>query len=245
MLSEKPWRTDKVVQLGIALVVCLCFGIVTAGALREFDVVGFRSDTDVGLIVVGTLSAHGAAWLLMLIFLSQHHLSWIDALGLRGPRVGRALLLAVVVAALVLPASLWLKTRSELILKALNWEPSVQTAVKMLEGANSIWLQIYLAVFTIVVAPVAEEFIFRGVLYPFVKRLGFPRLAWFGVSLVFALMHADAATLVPLFVLALALTWLYERTDNLLAPIAAHSLFNAVNVVFLFLDSAGQASAQT
>jgi membrane protease YdiL (CAAX protease family) len=43
----------------------------------------------------------------------------------------------------------------------------------------------------------------------------------------------DAATLVPLFVLALALTWLYERTDNLLAPIMAHSLFNIANLVVL------------
>ena len=37
----------------------------------------------------------------------------------------------------------------------------------------------------------------------------------------------NAPTFVPLFVFALALTWLYERTDNLLAPITAHALFNA------------------
>ena len=83
----------------------------------------------------------------------------------------------------------------------------------------------------------AEEFIFRGVLYPFVKQLGWPRLAWFGVSFLFALIHLDAATFVPLFVLALALTWLYEKTDNLLAPITAHGLFNAANLVLLFLSN--------
>jgi membrane protease YdiL (CAAX protease family) len=70
-------------------------------------------------------------------------------------------------------------------------------------------------------------------LYPFVKQLGWRRLAWFGVSFAFALIHDAAATFVPLFVLALALTWLYEKTDNLLAPIAAHSLFNAANLVIL------------
>ena len=43
----------------------------------------------------------------------------------------------------------------------------------------------------------------------------------------------NAPTFVPLFVLALALTWLYEKTDNLLAPITAHSLFNAANLVVL------------
>ena len=36
-----------------------------------------------------------------------------------------------------------------------------------------------------------------------------------------------------LFALALALTWLYERTDNLLAPITAHALFNAANYMVL------------
>ncbi|MGH7953935.1 MAG: lysostaphin resistance A-like protein, partial [Limisphaerales bacterium] len=95
----------------------------------------------------------------------------------------------------------------------------------------------YFGVFAIVIAPVAEEFIFRGMLFPFIKRLGFPKLAWFGVSFLFAAIHFDVAIFVPLFVLALALTWLYERTDNLLAPIAVHALFNATNFVMLILQT--------
>ena len=58
-------------------------------------------------------------------------------------------------------------------------------------------------------------------------------LAWFGVSALFALIHVNLPTFVPLFALALALTWLYERTDNLLAPIIAHALFNAANFAVL------------
>ncbi len=103
-------------------------------------------------------------------------------------------------------------------------------AVKLLTDAKSIWTVVYLGVFAVVIAPVAEEFIFRGMLFPFVKRLGFPKLAWFGVSFLFALIHLNAPTFVPLFALALALTWLYDRTDNLLAPITAHALFNAANL---------------
>ena len=34
--------------------------------------------------------------------------------------------------------------------------------------------------------------------------------------------------------LALLLTALYELTDNLLAPIVAHALFNALNFITLF-----------
>ena len=87
------------------------------------------------------------------------------------------------------------------------------------------------------IAPVAEEFIFRGILYPFIKQLGWPKLALFGVSFLFALIHVNAPTFVPLFVFALALTWLYERTDRLIAPILAHGLFNGANLIILFAQA--------
>jgi membrane protease YdiL (CAAX protease family) len=40
----------------------------------------------------------------------------------------------------------------------------------------------------------------------------------------------------PLAVLALVLTVLYERTNNLLAPITAHMLFNAFNLARLLFS---------
>jgi membrane protease YdiL (CAAX protease family) len=47
-------------------------------------------------------------------------------------------------------------------------------------------------------------------------------------------------TFVPLAVLALVLTVLYERTNNLLAPITAHVLFNALNFgILLVLQQVG------
>jgi membrane protease YdiL (CAAX protease family) len=38
-----------------------------------------------------------------------------------------------------------------------------------------------------------------------------------------------------LLLLALLLVWLYEYTDNLLAPLTAHALFNAINLVIFFV----------
>jgi hypothetical protein len=122
-----------------------------------------------------------------------------------------------------------------LVLTKMGWPPEQETAVTVLTGAKTWWLRAYLGVFTVVIAPVAEEFFFRGMLYPFVKQLGRPRLAWFGVSFLFALIHWDAAAFVALFLLALVLTWLYEKTDNLLVPIVAHAFFNAVNLILLCL----------
>ena len=237
MLSEKPWQTDKVFQLGIAQLICLCLGMFAAGFLHEIGVKGFRDEGDIGIILVGTLSFQGAAWLLIYIFLREHHVAWTAALGLRGPAPGRAVVLAVVVVVLILPVAWLLQFVSYEILTRIGLEPKVQAAVKLLEDARSIGMRLYLGLYAIVVAPVAEEFIFRGVLYPFLKRYGYPRLALWGVSFAFALVHTDMATFLSLFALALALTWLYERTDNLLAPITAHGLFNATNFALLFLQS--------
>ena len=82
---------------------------------------------------------------------------------------------------------------------------------------------------TIALAPVAEELLFRGILYPTLKQNGHPRLAWVVTSVVFALIHHNLMALLPLTFLAVILTLLYEFTGNLIAPITTHSLFNAVN----------------
>ena len=137
----------------------------------------------------------------------------------------------------MLPVVLGLEKISTVVLEKIGWPVEDQRAVEVFAHAKSFWLRGYLALFAVVIAPVAEEFIFRGILYPFIKQLGWPRLAWLGVSFLFALIHVNAPTFLPLFVLALALTWLYERTDRLIAPIVAHGLFNGANLILLFAQA--------
>jgi membrane protease YdiL (CAAX protease family) len=233
MLSAKPWRGEAVLQFCGAQLLCFCLGLMMAGLLQKAGLAAFRPPDGFGAVLLGTLGFQGVAWLLILFFLRQHQTGWREAFGFRGPQLPRALLLAVLAAIILLPVALGLQQVSAVVLTKLGWQPQEQMAVTLLAGTKSWWMRIYLGAFAVVLAPVAEEFIFRGMLYPFVKQLGWPRLAWIGVSFAFALIHDDAVTFVPLFVLALSLTWLYEKTDNLLAPIAAHSLFNAANLVIL------------
>jgi membrane protease YdiL (CAAX protease family) len=237
MLSPKPWRAEAVIQLVAGVFVCLCLGVVTAGLLRQAGVPAFKSPDSFANILVATLSFQGAAWFLIFIFLKQHDTHWRDAFGFRNVKLKKALLLAAGVLALALPVVLGLQYGSALALEKLGWPPENQRAVELLAHAKSFWLRGYLAFFAMVLAPVAEEFIFRGVLFPFIKQRGWPKLAWFGVSFLFALIHFNAPSFVPLFALALVFTWLYEKTDCLLAPIAAHSLFNTANLVILFTQS--------
>ena len=84
-------------------------------------------------------------------------------------------------------------------------------------------------------APVAEESLFRGIIYPWIKQTGFPQLALWGSSLLFAAAHLNAVTFLPLLVLALVLAVLYEKTNNLLSCITAHAVFNGLNFAALYL----------
>ena len=218
-----------------AQLLCFCFALMIAGLLQRAGLAAFKPPDGFGAVLLGTLGFQGAAWLLILFFLRQHQVGWREAFGCQGPQLLRALLMALLVVIILLPVALGLQQISAVVLTKLGWPAEEQLAVMLLTSTKSWGMRVYLGAFAVVLAPVAEEFIFRGMLYPFVKQLGWPRLAWFGVSFAFALVHDDAATFVPLFVLALALTWLYEKTDNLLAPIAAHSLFNGANLVLLCL----------
>jgi membrane protease YdiL (CAAX protease family) len=234
MLSAKPWRGEAVLQFCGAQLICFCLALTIARLLQTAGLAAFQPPDGFGAVLLGTLGFQGVAWLLILFFLRQHQAGWREALGVCGPQLPRALLTALLLAIAILPVAWGLQFISVDALTRAGWPPEEQFAVTLLANTKSWWMRVYLGAFAVVLAPVAEEFIFRGMLYPFVKQLGWPRLAWVGVSFAFALIHDDAATFVPLFVLALALTWLYEKTDNLLAPITAHALFNAANLVLLF-----------
>lgn len=237
MLTEKPWRSVAVLQFCAAQFACLSLGLTLAGLLQKTGLAAFKPPDGFGLLLCATLGFQGATWVLIGFFLRQHHLRWRDAFGLRPAALPRALLAAVVALAVALPVVLALQQLSVAALEKIGWPPQEQTAVQLVVTTKSWWTRAYLGVFAVVIAPVAEEFIFRGMLYPFIKQRGFPKLAWIGVSLLFAFIHLDAATFVPLVALALALTWLYEFTDVLLAPIAVHALFNAVNFAMLLWET--------
>ena len=66
---------------------------------------------------------------------------------------------------------------------------------------------------------------------------GFPRLALWGTALFFAVSHANLMAFLPLTFFGLVLALLYEATDNLLAPITVHALFNAINLVLLLVET--------
>jgi membrane protease YdiL (CAAX protease family) len=138
-------------------------------------------------------------------------------------------------------------------------------------------LTIFAILLACVIAPLAEELLFRGLLQTMLVRMfsmmferrwaramDNPNLSmdhqsslvpleyepalvpipstnvgvrWAAVivtSAIFAAIHIEPAFLAPLFVLALGLGYVYERTGNLWVTITAHALFNTAQILLYF-----------
>jgi len=98
-----------------------------------------------------------------------------------------------------------------------------------------------LTVMAVVLAPVAEELIFRAGIFRFLRGRA-PRLVALVLpALFFALLHVDRTnlnglvTVAPLTALGIVFSLAYERTGRIAVPMLAHALFNLHTVIFLLL----------
>lgn len=89
----------------------------------------------------------------------------------------------------------------------------------------------------VIVAPLCEEFLFRGFFYGVWKRYLGPLWAGLLACLLFAAFHTSLPAFASLFVLAICLNLAYERTGSLLVPIGMHALFNFVSLLYLYVQS--------
>jgi uncharacterized protein len=110
-----------------------------------------------------------------------------------------------------------------------------QEAIEMFARAGSASVRIALSLTAVIIAPMAEEFIFRGWLYPVLKRFTTGPFAALATALLFGAVHVNFAGLIPLTFFGLLLCWLYERSGSLLTPMLAHSLFNGITLLLIRL----------
>lgn len=89
----------------------------------------------------------------------------------------------------------------------------------------------------VIIAPIAEEILFRGYLYGKLKKFFPVWVAVLATSLLFGALHGAWNLAIDTFALSLVLCMLRESTGNILASILLHMTKNGIAFYFLFINS--------
>ncbi|MCZ6674732.1 MAG: type II CAAX endopeptidase family protein [Verrucomicrobia bacterium] len=124
-----------------------------------------------------------------------------------------------------------------ILLEFLNLPTDPQDLVTQVEEMGISPVLFFVAFLAVVVAPISEELLFRAFIYRSLKTYVSPTLSAVLTSLMFAGMHLNLLSFLPLFLLGLWLCRTYEKTGNIFVPIIFHGLFNGNTLLVLMLIS--------
>lgn len=79
---------------------------------------------------------------------------------------------------------------------------------------------------TLVVAPIAEEALMRGLIYPALRRRLSMLVSTTITVAAFGILHTNIVQMLAVVPLSVLLCWIYERTARLVPCIITHGLFN-------------------
>ncbi len=125
---------------------------------------------------------------------------------------------------------IWLMTYLGRLFVGPDFKMQANEGLTVVIGNSQPSLRALMFVFLILIAPVFEEMLFRGILQSVIRGLT-PR-PWEAIvitSVFFAVSH-PWTHLPALFVLSCCMGYAYEKSGSLLRPIFIHALFNAANI---------------
>ncbi|MEO7933119.1 MAG: CPBP family intramembrane glutamic endopeptidase [Chthoniobacterales bacterium] len=213
-------------DIAVALTLSVLFGWLAIGLFSAPEKPFTESD------ILGSLIMQALFGSAVLGYLAIRKIPLRDYFGLDHRSAWKSILLGFVLMLGILPCI-------GILANVLNTEPaSEQAAVKFFRGSTSLQARVMLAFMAVVVAPVVEEMVFRGLLYRIFQGYFGKISAMFFTSVLFAAIHGNIPTLLPLTLLAFGLTAGLELTGSLLVNIAMHATFNGISLLFLLNEGA-------
>jgi len=158
--------------------------------------------------------------------------------GVRAGDLWAGLRLGVVAFAAILPICVAALVVSIGALHLVRGPVQMHPLLVTVQESREPWTLALVAFEAVILAPVVEEFLYRGVLLSALLRGTGAIAALVGSSALFALIHAPAEpqAVAPLFFLGMALGYVAYRTRSLMAPMLTHALFNALMVTGTMLE---------
>lgn len=236
---------DLLIGFGLMIVGQAMLPLLLPGTFAPPTGTGQPADADTMTMALRVLIAQGigqGAPVLYLLWRAGFAPKGVRKIGLIPTKPGRDLLWGVLAFFAAVPMVLAVIQLTTLIGWLFGHEPPAlaHDMLKMLVESDSIAGTALIVVSAVLVAPILEESIFRGLIQSvMVEALGESRRwAVVGVaSFVFALIHGFEhwQALPGLFVLGMVLGWLYERSGSLWPGIALHMAFNGLNILLAIL----------
>lgn len=186
-------------------------------------------------ILLGQLIPHGGTILFIALYSRKCNpgKKMLDRLNLQktpGYSLRRVLLLFLWMFLLTSAATLIIQTLSNALSLNLPQQRIIQEA-----QCGSWWSFGAIAFCSLVLAPVAEELLFRGVLFQSFHKILGRNGAISCVALLFALLHWNALSFLSLFLMGIMLQKAAEETGTLRTAIGMHFLNNLISVLYLLL----------
>ena len=100
---------------------------------------------------------------------------------------------------------------------------------------QSISSSILIVVVT-VIAPFSEEIFFRGFLYSAFKKKWGVNTGLFLSSFLFALVHLEPYSFIPIMIIGWLLAYLFEKTKSLMTPIFLHAVYNLILILIMLKE---------
>ncbi|HJR97999.1 MAG TPA: type II CAAX endopeptidase family protein [Actinomycetota bacterium] len=187
----------------------------------------------VDVVLIGTL----------FVWLRSRHPGWSTALRLvPSARVGREVAIGAGLGVVVRIVAGIAAAAMIAVLTAVT-DRDVSVPEQVTGDLHGFELVIF-ALFAVVVAPITEEFLFRGLIYRSVRDRHGVALGAIVSAVLFGVIHyvpgpwPDAVALqVTMVVTGVGLALVYERRKTLLAPIVGHAAFNLIAVVVIVYDA--------
>lgn len=233
-VKARPWNWRVA---GWVALILIGTQLVFLGVSQTFSVLGWlpKDESESFYALIQGLFLHVATLVILALVLRSHAWTWGHALGLQAHGLVRRLGVGIAFYAGILPVFFFAAILSRLVMLYIGYPVTIQDVVLIFIEPQSAGTLLALLGLGLIVAPAAEEILFRGILLPLLmKRLGAGPAVILS-SALFALIHLHVPSFFPLFVLAAGLALAYIYTRSLWVPIMMHALFNGINLAVLLL----------
>lgn len=229
-LDKVPWSIRDVFKICLGLVF-----IYLSVNLTGYLILKLNRNIRYIVNIISSLCMYGFGIWFIVYFLKVNYQSSLSSIGIRWYKWLKGSFKGILFYLGFIPILLILTYIGLIFCYILGITPQPHPLVEILKKEKSLLFIYHLVITAIVIAPVFEEILFRGLFYQALKRhLGYIRAAVISSGL-FSLMHFNPSQFLPVLGLGMLLCFIFEYTGSLVPVIVLHIFNNGLFLGLFFI----------